>query len=117
MNQCFILIYIQFLLLILCVCVLQDGYWGLSEDPQGCKACDCDVGGAYDNNCDQSTGQCSCKPSVIGRQCNKVSPGYFITDLDYLRYEGEFASGIGVSLPPLRVLLTSADSLESQLPW
>ena len=34
------------------------GYWGLTDSQDGCKPCDCDVGGAYDNMCDVHTGQC-----------------------------------------------------------
>ena len=77
--------------------VLQANYWGLSDDVMGCKACDCDVGGALDNDCNQQTGQCNCRPNIIGQQCDTPRPGYFVTDLDYYIYEGEFAQGSGVS--------------------
>ncbi len=30
----------------------------------GCKPCDCDVGGSFDNNCDVMTGQCACRPNI-----------------------------------------------------
>lgn len=33
-------------------------YYGLSDERDGCKPCDCDLGGAYDNFCDVITGQC-----------------------------------------------------------
>lgn len=33
-------------------------HYGLSEHPDGCQPCNCDRGGALDNNCDVHTGQC-----------------------------------------------------------
>lgn len=76
----------------------QPGYWNLSNDVQGCEACNCDIGGAYSHSCDQSTGHCKCRPNVIGRLCDQIRPGYFITTLDWQRYEAETASGFGVSV-------------------
>ena len=32
-------------------------HWGLSDTRDGCKPCDCDPGGSYDNMCDVITGQ------------------------------------------------------------
>ena len=69
-------------------------HYGLSkDDPLGCQPCECDIGGAYDNNCDIITGQCKCRPNVEGRQCNDVPDGYYIGGLDYLVFEGELATG------------------------
>ena len=33
--------------------------------------CDCDVGGAYDQFCDVSSGQCNCRVNVDGRDCSR----------------------------------------------
>ncbi|UYV80205.1 LAMB1 [Cordylochernes scorpioides] len=68
-------------------------FWGLDSQEEGCVACDCDPGGAYDNNCDVVTGQCRCKPYISGRRCDQPEPGFFAGTLDYLVYEAELAKG------------------------
>ncbi|KAH0616509.1 hypothetical protein JD844_027656 [Phrynosoma platyrhinos] len=63
-------------------------HWGLSNDMDGCRPCDCDQGGALNN-----------KPHMTGRQCNEVEPGYFFISLDHYVYEAEEAIfGPGVSI-------------------
>ncbi|CAN9515951.1 unnamed protein product [Ophioblennius macclurei] len=68
-------------------------YWGLSNDLVGCRPCDCDFGGAFNNRCMMDNGQCSCRRHLIGRQCSEVQPGYFCAALDYYKYEAEEAVG------------------------
>ena len=71
-------------------CCVQDQYWGLqSGEVDGCKPCDCDVGGALDNMCDSITGQCRCRPHIGGRRYDRPLDGYFVPNLDYLVYEAE----------------------------
>ncbi len=77
--------------------ILQRGFYGLSDGPYGCEACDCDIGGALSESCDQQTGQCRCRSHIIGKHCKQVEPGYFYAGLDYYLYEAEFGKGIGVS--------------------
>lgn len=72
-------------------------YYGLSEDRDGCRACNCDPGGSYDNNCDVITGQCKCREDMIGRTCNRTKDQHFIASLDFLTYEAELAQGSPVS--------------------
>ncbi|KAL4226155.1 Laminin subunit beta-1 [Mactra antiquata] len=69
------------------------GYWGMSNDLNGCRPCDCDVGGATGAACDVNNGQCTCKPNIQGRQCHQVVPGFFFTRMDWYTYEAEFAEG------------------------
>ncbi|KAK0173519.1 hypothetical protein PV328_006704 [Microctonus aethiopoides] len=66
-------------------------FWGLSEDHDGCKPCDCDPGGSYESTCDVVTGQCRCRPHVSGRNCNQPEQSYYTGSLDFLVYEGELA--------------------------
>lgn len=68
-------------------------HYGLSEDVDGCKACDCDPGGAYDNNCDVLTGQCRCRPHVTGRQCNQPDQAFYTGLMDFNVNEAENAFG------------------------
>ena len=65
-------------------------HYGLSaENPSGCTPCACDIGGAYDNDCDVISGKCKCRPNIEGRQCNEVPDGFFMGGLDYLVFEAE----------------------------
>ncbi|NWT07365.1 LAMB2 protein, partial [Mionectes macconnelli] len=66
-------------------------HWGLSHDLQGCRPCDCDVGGARNNLCAMETGQCQCRSNVMGRQCEQVEPGFYRINLDHYTYEAEDA--------------------------
>uniref|UniRef100_A0A8D1HDJ9 Laminin subunit beta-1 n=1 Tax=Sus scrofa TaxID=9823 RepID=A0A8D1HDJ9_PIG len=74
-------------------------HWGLSNDLDGCRPCDCDLGGALNNSCSAESGQCLCRPHMIGRQCNEVESGFYFTTLDHYIYEAEEANfGPGVSI-------------------
>ena len=49
----------------------------LEEDPikrEICIACDCLIEGSTSTICDKKTGQCQCKPNVVGLKCDKC-PG------------------------------------------
>ncbi|CAH1775060.1 unnamed protein product, partial [Owenia fusiformis] len=55
----------------------------------GCTNCQCDVGGALDNTCRQSDGQCSCRPRIRGRQCDKPISKHFFPTLHENKFEFE----------------------------
>lgn len=38
-----------------------------------CLDCGCNPLGSYAANCSQSTGQCACKPGVVGRKCDRCA--------------------------------------------
>ncbi|XP_033880763.3 laminin subunit beta-4 isoform X1 [Acipenser ruthenus] len=78
----------------LCDQCLQ-GYWGLGNTVYSCSLCDCDIGGAYNDMCSLTDGQCQCLPHIIGRRCNDPAPGYFFAPLDYYIYEAEYAAPLG----------------------
>uniref|UniRef100_A0AAX7W413 Laminin subunit alpha 3 n=1 Tax=Astatotilapia calliptera TaxID=8154 RepID=A0AAX7W413_ASTCA len=46
----------------------------------GCENCECSPSGIAANagaQCDRNTGQCSCKPRIGGRKCDRCAPGYY----------------------------------------
>ena len=55
-------------------------------EPQNCQPCQCYPPGTHlDTNqllpvCDSYTGKCSCKPNVVGHDCDKCKDGYFRID-------------------------------------
>uniref|UniRef100_A0A3B4B3A7 Laminin subunit beta-1 n=1 Tax=Periophthalmus magnuspinnatus TaxID=409849 RepID=A0A3B4B3A7_9GOBI len=78
-------------------CVAE--HWGLSNDMDGCRPCDCDLGGAVNNQCDQVNGQCMCRPHMFGRRCDQVESGFYFIALDHYTYEAEDAKfGPGVTV-------------------
>uniref|UniRef100_A0A1I7WMT3 Laminin EGF-like domain-containing protein n=1 Tax=Heterorhabditis bacteriophora TaxID=37862 RepID=A0A1I7WMT3_HETBA len=64
-------------------------HYGLSEEADGCKACDCDIGGAVDNSCDLATGQCKCRQGFSGRRCDTADSSFYCANIDNYLYEAE----------------------------
>uniref|UniRef100_I3IZE4 Laminin subunit beta-2 n=1 Tax=Oreochromis niloticus TaxID=8128 RepID=I3IZE4_ORENI len=83
-------------------------HWALSHDLNGCRDCECDIGGALDNHCSMESGQCRCRSHITGRQCTQVESGYFFMALDHLLYEAESATMGRVSEHVFRVYVLRA---------
>ncbi|XP_063775500.1 usherin [Pseudophryne corroboree] len=57
----------------------KDGFYNLQgSNPDGCQPCGCNTAGTLsgDNTCHQTTGQCKCKPNVIGPRCDRCKLGF-----------------------------------------
>jgi len=67
----------------------KDGYYDLQDsDSNGCKFCDCDVGGTKSGQtCDKVTGVCHCQSHVIGRTCNRTESGFYYPDAHFIHAE------------------------------
>lgn len=74
-----------------CFFTFPAGYYGdaLATEKGGCKPCTCYDPGTEEGSdgsllCDQISGACSCKPQVVGRNCDQCEDGYY----DILSGEG-----------------------------
>jgi len=58
-----------------------EGYWGkpVTNNPdERCQPCECDAIGSRETDlCEPMTGNCDCKPFVIGQKCDQCQPGYW----------------------------------------
>lgn len=72
-----------------------DGFFGLMDiNGMGCDPCQCDVGGTQlqrgeEAICDKESGQCRCRPGLMGRKCNEVMDTYYIPTLHQFQHEIE----------------------------
>uniref|UniRef100_A0A674CGI3 Laminin, alpha 1 n=1 Tax=Salmo trutta TaxID=8032 RepID=A0A674CGI3_SALTR len=54
----------------------EDGYYGDAITAKNCQACGCHGNGSYSAMCDLLTGQCTCKPNVVGEKCDQCQVGF-----------------------------------------
>ncbi|XP_055377658.1 laminin subunit beta-1 isoform X2 [Condylostylus longicornis] len=68
-------------------CLLET--YGLSaQNTDGCKPCNCDPGGSYDNYCDVISGQCRCRPHMTGLTCDTPIQLHYVPSL-HVVYDAE----------------------------
>ena len=59
------------------------GFYNISRDnPDGCDPCSCETRGTVGSSisCDVETGQCECKPNVVGLNCSSCTENHFGID-------------------------------------
>ncbi|XP_076964515.1 agrin-like [Callospermophilus lateralis] len=56
------------------------GFWNfrgiVTDSRSGCTSCSCDPRGAVQDDCEQMSGLCSCKPGVAGPKCGQCPDGH-----------------------------------------
>eukprot|EP00795_Rhopilema_esculentum_P010926 gene10926-19760_t len=74
--------------------ICRDGFHTFPNTTDGqCKRCVCDIGGAYSNVCNKTSGSCYCRSNIEGMSCDSAVNGYFVPSFDYLLAEAESSSG------------------------
>uniref|UniRef100_A0AAY4A552 Laminin subunit alpha 1 n=1 Tax=Denticeps clupeoides TaxID=299321 RepID=A0AAY4A552_9TELE len=61
----------------------QDGYYGDAITAKNCQACGCHGNGSSSSICDIATGQCVCKPHVVGEKCDRCEVGFHSLSRDH----------------------------------
>lgn len=62
------------------VCVIDvpiDYFCFVFDLESSISACNCDLKGSVDDDCDPCTSQCKCRPSVGGLNCDECLDGFF----------------------------------------
>uniref|UniRef100_UPI004038D3BE agrin-like n=1 Tax=Callospermophilus lateralis TaxID=76772 RepID=UPI004038D3BE len=63
------------------------GFWNfrgiVTDSRSGCTSCSCDPRGAVQDDCEQMTGLCSCKPGVAGPKCGQCPDGHTLGPSGY----------------------------------
>ncbi|KAJ7338748.1 hypothetical protein JRQ81_012650, partial [Phrynocephalus forsythii] len=68
----------------------EDRFYGLeAKNYFGCKGCECDVGGAVSQVCDDLSGNCQCRRHIVGKACKEPEKNYYFPDLHHIKYEVE----------------------------
>ncbi|XP_076440495.1 laminin subunit alpha-like [Babylonia areolata] len=68
----------------------RDGYYDLQKNnPFGCTNCMCNKGGSQSPVCNKNSGQCPCRPRVMGKKCDQPIKSHFYPNLHQLKIEIE----------------------------
>uniref|UniRef100_A0A6J0SY58 Laminin subunit alpha-3 n=1 Tax=Pogona vitticeps TaxID=103695 RepID=A0A6J0SY58_9SAUR len=68
----------------------EDGFYGLeAKNYLGCQGCECDVGGAVSQVCNDLSGDCQCRRHIVGKTCKEAEKNYYFPDLHHIKYEVE----------------------------
>ena len=61
------------------------GYWNFTRMKDaaflGCEECRCNVNGSERLDCDQTSGECLCKPGVFGKKCDLCPTGLILSPI------------------------------------
>ncbi|GAB1601049.1 laminin subunit alpha-like [Argonauta hians] len=79
----------------MCSTCKRGSYKLQDNNPFGCEACQCSIGGSISRDCVQQSGACRCKTGVEGGKCDRPKPGFYIPTLHQHKYEFEDGSQYG----------------------
>ncbi|XP_061425546.1 LOW QUALITY PROTEIN: laminin subunit alpha-2 [Lethenteron reissneri] len=86
------------------------GFYGDPMSPGGsCQPCGCHVAGSTHHPCNPHTGQCSCRPGVMGRLCDSCMPRHVLVASRCLSCDDECTGVLLSDLDSMGQLLMSVN--------